>query len=61
MGCMCMECKYSEVLSDNHDCLLRVCVCRESEYFLHTVSTAFGECDFGIVDDEEDNEKGGEG
>lgn len=60
-GCMCMECKYYDVVTDNHDNHVAICVCRESENFLHELSIAFDNCDFGIVDDYgEESEKGGE-
>lgn len=61
MGCMCAECKYYDVASDNHGELVDICVCRESENFLHQLQIAFDNCDFGIVDDyEEETEEGGE-
>lgn len=61
MGCMCLECKYYDVVSDNHGELVAICVCRESENFLHQLHVAFDNCDFGIVDDYgEEDEKGGE-
>lgn len=58
MGCMCMECKYADVLTDNHDKLFRICVCRESDNFLHELEIAFDNCECGVVDDYE--EEGGE-
>ena len=56
MGCMCAECKYAEVERDNHEKLIAVCVCRESEYFLHELEIAFDNCDFGVVDDYDEEE-----
>lgn len=50
-GCMCMECKHNDIVRDNHDELHRICTRCESEYFLQEVSKAFGNCDFGEVDD----------
>lgn len=60
---MCMECKFREVITDNHKELLSVCVCRESDNFLHELDAAFENCDFGVVDNygEEDEETAGEG
>lgn len=60
MGCMCMECKFYDVVTDNHDDLHSICTCRESENFLTEIEIAFDNCDLGIVDDygeseEEDN------
>lgn len=59
MCCMCAECKYAEMVRDNHEKLIAVCVCRESENFLHELEIAFDNCDFGVVDDY--GEEGGEG
>lgn len=50
-GCMCMECKYREAIRNNHEDLLSICVCRESENYLHQIEIAFDDCDFGVVDD----------
>lgn len=52
MGCICIDCKFREVVRDNHDDLHCICVCRESGFFLEKVS-AFDSCDFGMVEDEE--------
>ena len=51
MGCMCMDCKYREIVTDNHDNLHGICVCAESENFLTKVF--WEDCDFGEVDMEE--------
>lgn len=63
MGCMCAECKFTEVIRDNHEDLLTICTCRESDYFLNELSVPFDNCDLGVVDDygEEDEETAGEG
>jgi hypothetical protein len=53
MGCICIDCKFREVVQDNHDDLHGICVCRESEFFLKKVSAVFDSCDFGMVEDEE--------
>ncbi|MBQ9760123.1 MAG: hypothetical protein IJW16_02110 [Clostridia bacterium] len=56
-----MDCKFYDVVRDNHGQLVAICLCRESENFLHEISVAFDNCDFGIVDDYgEEAEKGGE-
>ena len=61
MGCMCMECKFMEVVRDNHEDLYTLCVCRESENFLEQISLVLDSCDFGKVDDYgEDEEMVGE-
>lgn len=59
MGCMCAECKYAEIVRDNHEKLIVICVCRESDNFLHELEIAFDNCDFGFVDDEEDGASDG--
>lgn len=59
MGCMCAECKYADALRDNHGKLFRICVCRESDNFLHELDIAFENCDWGIVDDYGEDEEGG--
>ena len=53
MGCMCMDCKHNDIVTDNHGDILCICTCCESENFLKKVSIAFGECDFGEVAIEE--------
>lgn len=61
VGCMCAECKYYDVVRDNHEKCVAICVCRESENFLHELHIAFDNCDFGVVDDYgEEAENGGE-
>ena len=50
MGCMCMECKDNDIITDSHAKQHRICTRCESEYFLQKVSTAFGECNVGEVD-----------
>lgn len=59
MGCMCAECKYADVLIDNHAKVFSICVCRESDNFLHELDIAWENCDWGIVDDYGENEEGG--
>ena len=51
MGCMCAECKYNDVISNNHDELVRICTCKESEKYLKHVHIAFDDCDHGEVDE----------
>jgi hypothetical protein len=53
MGCMCMECKYATVVTDNHGKYHRICVRAESLDFLRSVSTAWGECDDGEIETDE--------
>lgn len=55
IGCMCAECKYAKKVRDNHKKFILICVCRESENFLHELEIASDNCDFGFVDDEEED------
>lgn len=57
MGCMCAECKYKEIVRDNHGKLVCVCVCRESDNFLHELEIAFENCGLGFVDDYGEDEE----
>lgn len=57
MGCMCAECKYKEIVRDNHGKFVCVCVCRESDNFLHELEIAFDNCEFGFVDDYGEDEE----
>ena len=54
MGCMCMECKHLKVVRDNHNDTHSICICAESEAFLKPVDIAFGECDVGEVETEDE-------
>lgn len=51
MGCRCLKCKFYSVVSDNHDDLHSICVCKESDDFLKEIEIAFHNCDYGVVDD----------
>ena len=50
-GCMCLECKYAEVLTDNKERYHNICVCQESDNFLKEVEIAFDSCEYGRIDD----------
>ena len=52
----CMSCRWYDVIRDNHEHTVAICVCRESELFLKQVDIAFDGCDNGIQDDEEEEE-----
>lgn len=59
-GCMCLECKYTDIVTDNHGKHHNICTCAESEYFLKPVDIIWCECDHGEVDDYgEEVEEGG--
>ena len=50
MGCMCMECKYADIVTDSRGAYHRICTKCESPMFLNTVSTAFGCCEYGAIE-----------
>ena len=54
MGCMCMECKYSRVVEDENGNLFQICTNRKSYNFLVELEIAFDNCEFGIIDDNEE-------
>ena len=54
MGCMCMECKYARVVEDENGKLFQICANRKSDNFLSELEIAFDECEFGIVDYDEE-------
>lgn len=56
VGCMCMECKYTQICQDENGDLFVFCRNRKSENFLKEISLAFDDCDFGMLEDEEDGE-----
>ena len=53
VGCMCMECRFTKVLVDEKGQLFSVCTNRKSDNFLVELEIAFDECDFGMLDDRE--------
>ncbi len=54
MGCMCYECRFSTIVTDNHDELVSVCIHRESDNFLKELDNPFDNCEIGEIDDEDD-------
>lgn len=54
MACMCMECRFARVIEDENEKLLSVCCNRKSDNFLVEVSIAFDSCEFGMIDDYEE-------
>ena len=40
MGCECMECKFVNVVRDNHEDLHPICVSQESDNFLKEIDYA---------------------
>ena len=50
MGCMCLECKYTDIVRDNHDVPHPICVCADSENFLKRADSIFVEFDSGEVE-----------
>lgn len=53
MGCMCMDCKHNDIVTDNHNNHHYICTRCESEYFLKSIDLFWGECDFGEVESED--------
>lgn len=58
MGCMCLECKHTDIVRDNHDVPHPICVCAESENFLKRADYICGECDAGEVETEDEDAEG---
>ena len=54
MGCMCMDCKHNDVITNNNEKMIRICTCEESENYLKHVSIVFDECDHGEVETEDE-------
>jgi hypothetical protein len=48
----CLYCKHAQPLKDSHGKYHSVCVCVESDAFLHPVDITFDGCDFGERDEE---------
>lgn len=58
MGCMCYECRFAVTGKDNHNKLIEICVCRESDNFLKELDLAFDNCEVGEIDDSGDLAEG---
>lgn len=56
MACMCMECRFARVIEGENEKLFSVCCNRKSDNFLVEVSSAFDSCEFGMIDDYEEEE-----
>lgn len=54
MGCMCGDCQYTKICQDEKGDLFVICCNRKSENFLKEISLAFDSCDFGRVEDDEE-------
>ena len=50
MGCMCMECRFLQIVEDENGDLFSICANRKSENFLTELSLAFDNCEIGIID-----------
>ena len=46
-----MECKYARVIEDENGKLLQICTNRKSDNFLVELEIAFDNCEFGKVED----------
>ena len=54
MGCMCMECRFLQIVKDENDDLFSICANRKSENFLTELSLAFDNCEIGIIEDSDE-------
>ena len=54
MSCMCMECKFAEVVEDESGKLFQICINRKSDNFLAELEIAFDSCEIGIIEDYEE-------
>ena len=50
MGCMCMECRFLQIVEDENDDLFSICTNRKSENFLKELSLAFDNCEIGTIE-----------
>ena len=55
---MCLDCKFIEVLRDNHNDTHSICVFRESDHFLESVSLVFDGCEYKEKDEDEEDGEG---
>ena len=55
MGCMCGDCQCTNICEDENGDLFAICCNRKSENFLKAISFAFDGCDFGKVEDDEED------
>lgn len=56
---MCLDCKFVEIVRDNHDETHSICVCQESDHFLNTVSLVFDGCEYEEKEEDEEGEDNG--
>ena len=57
MGCMCMECRFMQIVEDENGDLFSICANRKSENFLAELSLAFDSCEIGIIEDSDTEEE----
>lgn len=53
---MCLDCKFVEIVRDNHEDTHSICVCQESDHFLNTVSLVFDGCEYKEKEEDEEGE-----
>lgn len=51
----CLHCKHTYVLKDNHGKYHSVCLCVESDAFLHPIDIVFGGCECGEPEGDDGN------
>ena len=56
MGCMCMECRFLQIVEDENGDLFSICANLKSENFLKELSIAFDNCEIGIIVDSNSGE-----
>lgn len=49
----CLYCKHARSLKDSHGEYHSVCICVESDEFLHPVDIVFGGCECGEAEEED--------
>ena len=53
MGCMCMECRFIQIVEDENGDLFSICSNRKSENFLTELSLAFDSCEIGAIENDD--------
>lgn len=54
MGCMCMECRFIQIVEDENDDFFAICANRKSENFLTELSLAFDSCEIGTIENSDE-------
>ena len=54
MGCMCIECRFIQIVEDENGDLFSIFANRKSENFLTELSLAFDNCEIGTIENNEE-------